>query len=174
MRSPRCSAAVQRHIPEQEIDMEEFTLARVVHVIAVLFWIGGVAFVTTVAMPAIRRQYGPSDRLAAFHEFEGPFARQARFWVLLAGASGLWMSYRGDLWARFTDLHFWWMHAMVGVWVIFAIMLFVLEPLALHRRMKASANPARDFARMERVHRLLLGLSLIAVAGAVAGSHGLL
>lgn len=30
---------------------DDFTLARVIHVVAVLFWIGGVAFVTLVLMP---------------------------------------------------------------------------------------------------------------------------
>ena len=33
---------------------DDFTLARVIHVVAVLFWIGGVAFVTLVLMPAVR------------------------------------------------------------------------------------------------------------------------
>ncbi|WP_417595812.1 hypothetical protein [Parasphingorhabdus sp.] len=38
--------------------MDDYTIARVVHVASVLLWIGGVAFVTMVAMPAIRRQSG--------------------------------------------------------------------------------------------------------------------
>jgi hypothetical protein len=66
------------------------------------------------------------------------------------------------------------MHAMVCVWAIFALMLFVLEPLVLRRRFSASARPAADFIRMERMHRLLLALALITLLGAVAGSHGLI
>ena len=68
---------------------DDFTLARVIHVVAVLFWIGGVAFVTLVLMPAVRAGNPPAERLAAFHRIEGRFAPQARLWVLLAGASGL-------------------------------------------------------------------------------------
>ena len=39
--------------------------------------------------------------------------------------------------------------------------------------MAASPDPARDFARLGRMHVLLLAASLIAVAGAVGGTHGL-
>lgn len=153
--------------------MDDFTLARVIHVVAVLFWIGGVAFVTLVVMPSTRASHTAENRLAAFHGVEGRFAPQARLWVLLAGASGLWMTWRADLWSRFADLHFWWMHAMVALWAIFAVMLFVVEPLFLHRRMAASPDPSRDYRRMERMHRILLALSVVTTIGAVGGSHGL-
>ncbi len=153
--------------------MDDFILARVLHVVAIVAWIGGVAFVTTVLMPAIRRNNPPDDRLAAFHRFESGFAWQARLWVGLAGLSGLWMIHRADLWPRFADPHFWWMHAMVILWTLFAAMLYLIEPLFLHRRMERSATPAADFARMERMHRVLLVLALVTVLGATAGAHGL-
>ena len=152
--------------------MDDFILARAVHVLAVLLWIGGVAFVTMVLLPAVRRSTSPERRLGEFHRFEARFAPQARLWVLAAGLSGLWMTWRAGLWSRFADLHFWWMHAMVAVWLVFATMLFVIEPLHLHRRMAASPDPAGDFRRLERAHRILLALSLLTLAGAVAGSHG--
>jgi uncharacterized membrane protein len=152
--------------------MDDFILARVLHVLAVLLWIGGVAFVTMVLFPSIRNGVPPSERLEAFHRFEGRFAPQAKIWVLLAGGTGFWMAFRADLWCRFADPHFWWMHAMAAVWLIFTAMLFVVEPLFLHRRMQTSSEPAADFVRMERMHRLLLAASLVTVCGAVAGSHG--
>jgi uncharacterized membrane protein len=153
--------------------MTDFIYARIVHVLAVLLWIGGVAFVTLVIMPAVRRDHPPGERLAAFARIEGGFAPQARIWVLLAGASGLWMAWRANLWSRFVEPAHWWMAAMVAIWAIFALMLFVLEPLIVHRRMQASTDPARDFVRMERMHRVLLAASLVTLAGAVGGSHGL-
>src|SRR3546814_6825528 len=83
------------------------------------------------------------------------------------------MIHRADLWGRFADLHYWWMHAMLCLWLVFALMLYIVEPLFLHRRMKRPANPARNFARMEWMHRLLFALALVTIFGAVAGSHGL-
>jgi uncharacterized membrane protein len=156
----------------QELAMDDFILARALHVVAVVAWIGGVAFVTTALMPAIRRHDDPAERLRAFHRFESRFAPQARLWVLLAGASGFWMAWRADLWSRFEDAHFWWMHAMVALWLVFALMLFVVEPLVVRKRLEHSADPGRQFARMERLHRILLALALLTVLGAVAGSHG--
>lgn len=154
--------------------MDDFTLARVLHVLAIVPWIGGVAFVTTVLMPAIRRGNPPETRLAVFHRFESGFAWQARLWVGLAGLSGFWMIYRADLWSRFTEAHYWWMHAMVVLWAVFAAMLYVIEPLFLHRRMERSREPSRDFDRMERIHRILLLFALVTVLGAMAGAHGLI
>lgn len=153
--------------------MDDFVVARMVHVLAIVAWIGGVTFVTTVALPGIRRHVEPDERVVAFHRLEKGFAWQARIWVALAGLSGLWMIYRGDMWDRFHDPRFWWMHAMVGVWSIFAVMLFIVEPFFL-RGITHTGEPAHAFARMERLHRILLTLALITVLGAVAGSHGMM
>ena len=153
--------------------MDDFTISRLIHVVAVVAWIGGVAFVTTVVLPWVRRGHPPEQRLAAFHAIEGRFAPQARVWVAVAGLSGLWMTWRADLWGRFADARFWWMHAMVCLWLVFAAMLYVAEPLVLHRRMQASRSPERDFKRMVAMHRVLLAAALLTVIGAVGGSHGL-
>ena len=154
--------------------MNEFAIARALHVLAVVLWIGGVAFVTTVLLPAVRRSYPAEDRLAFFDRFERRFAWQARFTTLLAGATGFWMTQRFGLWPRFAEPGFWWMHAMVAVWVIFTLMLFVFEPLVLHRWLeRRTAHDAEGtFALVERLHWVLLALSAIAVLGAVAGAHG--
>lgn len=153
--------------------IDDFVLARVLHVIAVMAWIGGVWFVTWVVLPAVEKNSPPDERLAAFHRIEAGFAPIARLWVLLAGVSGLWMVWRADMWARFADPRFWWMLAMVGLWLIFALMLFVLEPLFLHRRMARSNYPAADFARLKIMHQVLSLAGVVTVLGAVGGSHGL-
>ncbi len=157
--------------PSRPVD--DVALARVVHVVAVLFWIGGVGFVTWVVMPAIRHSECAADRLAKFHAIEGRFAGQAKLWVLIAGASGFLMVHRAEMWTRFADPRFWWMHAMVALWAVFTLMLFVIEPLFLHRRLATSAIPQADFERMQRFHQILVALALITLAGAVGGSHGL-
>jgi uncharacterized membrane protein len=155
------------------VPFDDFTLDRLTHVVAVAAWIGGVWFVTFVVIPAIARSDAPTERLAAFHRIEGRFAPQARWWVLLAGLSGFWMTWRADLWSRFTDPQMWWMHAMVALWLVFAIMLFIAEPLVLHRRMASSPEPERDFAHMATMHRALSIVGFVTVAGAVGGAHGL-
>lgn len=154
--------------------MQDIAIARALHVLAVVMWIGGVAFVTTVMLPTIRHSNAPEQRFPSFHTMESRFAWQARLLVLLAGATGFYMVWRLDAWSRFDSLRFWWMHAMVCVWLIFTLMLFVIEPVFLHRRLarRAAIAPERTFARVEWMHRILLVLSLLTVVGAVAGAYG--
>jgi len=154
--------------------MEGFILARALHVLAVILWIGGVAFVTWVILPNVRAMKAPQERVEFFERVEARFASQARWWTLLAGGSGFYMLYLLDAWDRYAQARFWWVHAMTLVWVIFTLMLFVLEPLVLHRVIKARAqrDPEGTFRRIERLHWVLLVLSLIAAGGAVMGAHG--
>lgn len=156
--------------------MTDLALARALHVLAVIFWIGGVAMVTTVLLPATRRLKTPQERIDFFSAIEHGFAFQARITTLLTGASGLYLVYRLDLWQRFAHLEYWWMHAMVLLWALFTLMLYVLEPLFLHRWFieRATHDPDSTFALVVRWHWVLLGLSLTTVAGAAAGSHGYL
>ena len=154
--------------------MEHQILARALHVLGVVLWIGGVAFVTTVLLPAVRRLKEPGERVDFFEAIEGRFAWQARGTTLLVGATGFYMAQAWNLWDRFLSPAFWWMHAMVAVWVLFTVMLFIAEPLVLHRWFRESArrDPERTFRRIERLHAFLLTVSLVTVLGAVAGSHG--
>ena len=154
--------------------MTAFALARALHVLAVVLWIGGVGMVTTVLLPSIRRNTPAAQRFAAFHALEARFARQARVTTVLAGASGFLMVRQLDAWDRFRSAGFWWMHAMVLIWLVFTLMLFVIEPLFLERFLarRAQAAPDSTFRLMERLHRALLVLSLVTIAGAVAGSAG--
>jgi uncharacterized membrane protein len=154
--------------------MDDLTIARAIHVGAIVHWIGGVAFVTLVLLPAVRRFAEAARRVALFEEIERRFAAQARLSTLAAGLSGFYMTARLGAWDRFADARFWWMHAMLGLWALFTLMLFVLEPLVLHRwfQARAQADPAGTFALNERLHRILLGASAVTVAAAVLGAHG--
>lgn len=154
--------------------MDDTIIARALHVLGVVLWIGGVGFVTTVLLPSVRRMKSPAERVAFFEMVERSFAWQARGTTLLVGLSGFYMAYRWDLWDRFRDPGYWWMHAMVLVWAVFSAMLFIAEPLFLHRWFleRAARRPGETFALIQRLHWFLLAVSLITVWGAVAGSHG--
>lgn len=155
--------------------MEAWGLARALHVIGVVFWIGGVAMVTTTLLPSVVR-LDDSGALALFERVERRFARQSRWTTSIVGLTGFYLVYALDLWPRFAELRYWWMSSMVLVWALFTLMLFVLEPLVLHRRFgaRAQTDRQRTFRIVAGVHWFLLVLSLVTVAGAVAGSHGAL
>lgn len=155
--------------------MDDATIARAIHVAAVVHWIGGVWFVTFVVLPAVRRFAEPARRIAFFEEVEGRFAFQARISTLLAGLSGFFLTWRMEAWDRFLDPgRFWFMPAMVALWAVFTLVLFVLEPLVLHRWFseRAARDPEGTMAIVLRLHRVLSTAALVTVAGAVAGAHG--
>ena len=69
----------------------------------------------------------------------------------------------------------WWIHLMIFIWLIFTLVLFVLEPLFLHKwfHRQAEVNNERTFLILQVMHTILLAISLIAIFGGVAGVHGL-
>jgi uncharacterized membrane protein len=155
-------------------NIDYYILARAIHVIGVVIWIGGVAFVTTVLVPSLKKITDKNNRLELFEQLEGKFAFQARFVTLMTGVSGYFMINYMDAWDRYQQAQFWWMHLMTLVWGIFTLVLFVLEPLVLHQWFKEQAIKDSDiaFAWFHRMHKVLLSLSLLAVFSAVLGAHG--
>jgi uncharacterized membrane protein len=155
--------------------MDDTTIALAIHLLAVVLWIGGVAMVTTVLLPAVRRFKSVEERIAFFATIERRFAWQARGTTLLTAASGFYMVYRLNLWSAFPTIEYWWLDAMVLIWLLFTLMLFIAEPLFLDRWFAARARraPQSTFALLQRLHWVLLALSLVTIVGAVAGMHGL-
>lgn len=155
--------------------MTNFTIARIIHVLAVVLWIGGVAMVTTVIIPAIKRMKDKRDKVDTFEKLEGRFSLQAKITTILTAVSGFYMMYELDAWDRYLQLRYWWIHAMTMVWCIFTLVLFVLEPFVLHKWYEKYANndPDKTFRTIHRFHWVLLSISIITIIGAVAGSHGL-
>jgi uncharacterized membrane protein len=109
-------------------------------------WIGGLAVVTTIVLPHARGLPNAMDAVASFEAFERRFAFQARISILLVGLSGAYMLTKLDAWNRFQDASFWWLDLMVVVWMLFALMIYVLEPLAIHRLFHEFALRNKDRA----------------------------
>lgn len=156
--------------------MDDLTLARAVHVLAVIHWIGGVAFVTTVILPAIVALEEPSRRIALFEAIEHRFSAQVKISVPVAGLSGAYMAWRLDTWTRFVEPAGWWLMAMALVWLLFMAILFVVEPLLLRGWFQrgAATDPVGTFRRVQRAHVPLLLVGTMVSAVGVLGAHGLL
>lgn len=153
--------------------MDDLAVARALHVLAVVHWIGGVSLVTLVLLPGIIRNVPLAERLPLFEMIEGRFAWQARFSTVVAGTTGFYMTHEMAAWDRFLEPSMWWMHLMLVVWAVFTFVLFAAEPLFLNRwfRDRALHDPDDTFRIVLRMHMILLTASLLAVAGAVLGAH---
>ena len=154
--------------------MNDLTIARAIHILSVVIWMGGVTFVTLVLIPTLRRSSFHVDQLTIFNVIENQFANIARVMVLLAGISGFYMTYRLNAWSRFTEMQYFWMHAMALVWLMFVIALFVIEPFFIknHRRMVKDGRNIEDLKKTQLVHIVILVLSLITIFISALGAHG--
>jgi peptidoglycan biosynthesis protein MviN/MurJ (putative lipid II flippase) len=85
------------------------------------------------------------------------------------------MIYELDAWNRYTDPKYWWIVAMTVVWVLFTVVLFILEPFFLGKLYKKYTEKDADatFRFIQKFHWVLLTVSLITIVGAVAGAHGM-
>ena len=156
--------------------IDDLAIARVIHVLCVVHWIGGVAAVTTIVLPNAQRLSDPNAALAVFESFERRFAWQARISVALTGSfRHLYAVATGGL-GPFRMLSFWWLHLMVALWILFMLMLFVLEPLGIDRLFRSYALREKNqaFALMTRLHWTALLIATLAIGAGVLGAHGYL
>ena len=151
-----------------------FVMARALHIIGVVLWIGGIAFLALVLVPTLRTLPEPEKSFKVFAAVEGRFKGQAKIVTLITGLSGFFMLFWLDAWDRYMDLSFWWVHLMTLIWVFFTLVLFVIEPALIKRNVheKAMSNPAATFKFVNRMLMMLTTLSLIAILGAITGVHG--
>jgi len=152
----------------------DIVLARAIHVLAIVHWIGGVSVVTTIILPRARRIADPAEAVAAFEAFERPFASQARISIVIAGLSGAYMLARMQAWRLLYSASFWWLHLMIAVWLLFAVMIYVLEPLLIHRLFRQAVLRDKDtaFTVAMRLHAAALVAAATAIAAGVLGAAG--
>lgn len=104
---------------------EVVSLARVVHVLAIIIWIGGVAMVTMVLIPAIRKLKSKDEQVSTFEQIEGRFAFIAKIMTVLTALSGFYMIDKLNAWNRYLDPKYWWIHAMTLIWFVFTLVLAI-------------------------------------------------
>jgi uncharacterized membrane protein len=128
--------------------------------------------VTAIVLPQARCLPDPEKAIAAFEAFERRFAPQARVSIAFAGLSGLYMLSDLDAWDRLREA--WYVWLMIAVWLVFAIMVYVLEPLGIDRRFRdyALRNKDRAFALAIGLHAVALTAAAIAIGAGVMGAHG--
>jgi len=156
--------------------MNNLTIARAIHILSIMIWIGGVGFVTAVLIPTIRRSAHKKDQLSIFNAIENRFALIARFAVAITGISGIYMVYVLNAWDRFVEIRYFWIHAMVLLWLMFAIALFIIEPFFFknHGRIVKDHHAITNLRKTEIVHWIIFILSLITIFFSVLGAHGFL
>lgn len=156
-----------------------FSLMHVIHLLAVILWIGGLGFITILVLPLIIKMPDPLQKVLFFQRIEHRFAPMARIYNAITGITGFIMMFMAGAQDLLFTRQGFPLLFMTGVWVFWAIMLFGLEPIIIRRMLdnmiKGGGKMEIEtvFSRMNRLHVALLALSLTAVAAGAAFAHWL-
>ncbi len=143
-----------------------YVIALIIHVLSIVIWIGGVAFVTMVTFPMILRMDKSLEMVLLFQGVEHRFGKIAKVMVILAGLSGLYLIFEKGLSAG--------VWIMIVLWVVYASLLFGLEKLIFQKLFSKPGEQGdmkKVFNLLQGFHWVVLGLSLLAVAAGIYEAH---
>lgn len=156
-----------------------FSLLHIIHVLTVILWIGGLAFITFLILPMIVKMPNPLEKVLLFQRIEHRFAPAARIYSAVVGISGFVMFFMMDLQSLIFTGEGLSLLFMIIVWIFWTVMLFGLEPLIIKRLLDRLASRKGDgleiedvFRRMNLLHLALIFISLAAAASGAIFAHG--
>lgn len=155
-----------------------FTLIHIIHLLTVIIWIGGLGFITIIVLPMLIKWDDPLQKALTFQSIEHRFAPIARVYNVITGVTGFVMVYLTG-WHRlyFTTKGIP-LLIMTLIWFLWFVMLFGLEPLVVKKMLDRMANSGVKmeietiFARMNRMHWVLMMQSLAASIAGIIFAHG--
>jgi len=144
-----------------------------VHVLGVVVWIGGVAFVTMIVFPMITRMENSLEKVLFFQGMEHRFARIAKSSVVVVGLTGGWLLYVTGEWHILFSIAGMGPTLMLIVWTFYLfVLLFEGKIFKMIFGGKAQQNTDKVFSLLSRFHWVVLGLSLLTVGVGVWTGHG--
>lgn len=155
-----------------------FLPMHILHVLAVILWIGGLAFVTGIVLPMAIKTPDPLQKVLTFQRVEHRFAPLAKAYNIIVGLTGFFMVWQTGWHRLYFTSGGWALTFMTAVWVFWFIMLMGLEPIVirkmLDRMAREGANMDIDgiFRKVRTLHWLMVGVSLAAAAAGVVFAHG--
>lgn len=155
-----------------------FLSMHIIHLLTVILWIGGLAFVTGIVLPMAIKTPDPLQKVLTFQRVEHRFAPIAKWYNIITGISGFVMVYLMG-WHKlyFTKagipLTF-----MTGIWLFWFIMLVGLEPIVIRKMLEKMAREGDKmdidgiFRKVKKLHWFMVAISLAAAAAGALVAHG--
>ena len=138
-----------------------------VHVLSIVIWIGGVAFVTAIIFPVLGRMEDSMAKVSFFMGFEKRFQFLAKVCVIIAGTTGILLFQQRGAFASLTGEETLLIGYKFLVWLMFAILLFGAEKRLMGTLVSQKTSPEKAFKRLSIFHWVALILSLIAVVAGI-------
>lgn len=137
------------------------------HVLAVVIWIGGVAFVTAIVFPVLGRMEDSMAKVSFFMGFEKRFQFLAKILVIIAGATGILLFFeRGGL-RSLTNTEALLLGYKFSVWLLYFALLFGAEKRLMATLISPTTPVEKAFKRMTLFHWVVLILSLLAIISGI-------
>ena len=150
-----------------------FPVLAAIHVLGVVIWIGGVAFVTMIVFPMLMRMEGSLEKMILFQGVERRFAKIAKISVAAVGITGAWMLQITGEWKTLFSAAGIGPTLMVIVWTFYLlVLLFEGRLFKVLFRGEAQQDTSKVFFRLSVFHWVVLGLSLLAIGVGVWAGHG--
>ena len=137
------------------------------HVLSVVIWIGGVAFVTAIVFPVLGRMEDSIAKVSFFIGFEKRFQLLAKILVIIVGATGILLFLQRGAFASLTGDE----TALLGykffIWLFYLVLLFGAEKRLMATLISPKTTLEKAFKRISVFHWVALILSLIAVVSGI-------
>lgn len=144
-----------------------------IHVVTVVLWIGGVAFVTIIVFPMLLKMENSFERVMLFQRVENKFAKQARIYSIITGVTGGFVLYLNKEYSLIFTRAGIGITLMFIAWLIYVlVLLFEKNIFKVLFSQPEKLDTSQVFFRLNIFHWFLLGLSLIAVGAGVWAGHG--
>jgi uncharacterized membrane protein len=145
----------------------------IIHVIGVIIWIGGVAFVTMVIFPMMYQTEGSLEKALLFQRVEHRFAGMVWWLIAIVGVTGFWLLYAKYGFGILAQQQGIGILIMIFAWTLYTVILLSERKIFG----KIFADPEKiDMNNALRIingmHWALLVISFSAVAGGVWFGHG--
>jgi uncharacterized membrane protein len=147
-------------------------LLTALHVIVVILWIGGVAFVTINIFPILMRMEDSLEKVRYFQAVENRFARQARLYALIAGITGAAILFLESGWlGLFTRMGLG-ILLMLLAWLVYVLILTFEKGIFKILFSERVQDVSRIFFKLNIFHWFILTLSFLAIFAGVYFGHG--
>jgi uncharacterized membrane protein len=150
-----------------------FPLLITIHVLGVVLWIGGVAFVTLIIFPLITKMEGSLEQVLFFQRVEHRFGKIAKLCVLIVGLTGVWLLYLTGQWRQLFTFQGIGPTVMLLVWGFYVLVLLFEKWLfqVIFSKQKQQ-DTKKVFHQLTVFHWVVLVLSLLATGIGVWTGHG--
>jgi len=138
-----------------------------IHVLSVVIWIGGVAFVTAIVFPVLQHMEDSMAKVSFFIGFERRFQLLAKILVILVGVTGIFLFLERGAFASLTREETVLLGYKFFIWLFYLVLLFGAEKRLMAALVSPKTTLERAFKRMSVFHWVALILSLIAVVAGI-------